>query len=111
MNKQDKQIIIDDFKKVIKGLNIEGEHFYICNVLDNIKANVISIEYFKESEEKAKEFTLKSSIPESWKGSFSWWTWLIGDDLYEKGIEVIKQKLVDLKISFLESLIKKLEEE
>ncbi len=111
MTKQDKQIIIGDFKKVIKELNIEGEHFFICNILDNIKANTISIKYFKESEEKAKEFTLKSSIPESWNGNFSWWTWLISDDLYQKDIKVIKQKLVKLKIAFLESLIKELEEE
>ncbi len=106
MTKQDKQIIIADFKKVIEKLKLHDGNGFICNQLENVFAEDISIEYFKESKSKAEQFTLDSNIPKSWEGSNPWWRYP------GTGSKTItSDQVVDLKISFLESLIKELEEE
>ena len=108
MNKQDKQIIIDDFKKVIDKLTLRN--IFICCILDDIGYSTTR-KYFKSEEtlEKAEKFTLASDIPESWSGGYSWWEWTEKGEKIE--VKKYKQKILDLKISFLESLIKELEEE
>jgi hypothetical protein len=109
MNKQDKQTIIADFKKVIEKLKLHNGNGFICNQLEKVFAKNISIKYFKESKSKAEQFTLDSNIPKSWvkyDDSLVWWMYPQTDSK-----TITSDQVVDLKISFLESLIKELEEE
>ena len=104
MKKQEKQQIIDDFKKVIEKLKLYEGGGYICVLLNNL-AN-ITYEYFMNSKGEAKEFTLKSNIPNCWHEYYAWWYM----SPIKEEHKFTTQQVVDLKIEFLQLLIKELEE-